>query len=165
MRTPTQYAEDIKIRYACALSQLANPDESIEVPSVGDRPARRLARQTLAEIVEPRYEELFNLIREELRRSGFEEVIAAGIVLTGGSARMEGAIELAEEIFHVPVRLGLPAHVKGLGDVVRSPIYATGVGLLLYARENSAPATRAALLGGNVAGVLDRMKNWFKGNF
>jgi cell division protein FtsA len=165
MRTPTQYAEDIKIRYACALSQLANPDESIEVPSVGDRPARRLARQTLAEIVEPRYEELFNLIREELRRSGFEEVIAAGIVLTGGSARMEGAIELAEEIFHVPVRLGLPGHVKGLGDVVRSPIYATGVGLLLYARENSLPASGAALLGGNVAGVLDRMKSWFKGNF
>jgi cell division protein FtsA len=165
MRTPTQYAEDIKIRYACALSQLANPDESIEVPSVGDRPARRLARQTLAEIVEPRYEELFNLIREELRRSGFEEVIAAGIVLTGGSARMEGAIELAEEIFHVPVRLGLPGQVKGLGDVVRSPIYSTGVGLLLYARENSAPASRAALLGGNVAGVVDRMKNWFKGNF
>jgi hypothetical protein len=106
MRTPTQYAEDIKIRYACALSQLANPDESIEVPSVGDRPARRLARQTLAEIVEPRYEELFGLVREELRRSGFEEVIAAGIVLTGGSAKMEGAIELAEEVFHVPVGSG-----------------------------------------------------------
>ena len=165
MRTPTQYAEDIKIRYACALSQLANPDESIEVPSVGDRPARRLARQTLAEIVEPRYEELFNLIREELRRSGFEEVVAAGIVLTGGSARMEGAIELAEEIFHVPVRLGLPGQVKGLSDVVRNPIYSTGVGLLLYARENSAPASRAAALGGNVAGVFERMKSWFKGNF
>ncbi|HEY6452068.1 MAG TPA: cell division protein FtsA [Steroidobacteraceae bacterium] len=165
MRTPTQYAEDIKIRYACALSQLANPDESIEVPSVGDRPARRLARQTLAEVVEPRYEELFNLIREELRRSGFEEVIAAGIVLTGGSARMEGAIELAEEIFHVPVRLGLPGHVRGLSDVVRNPIYSTGVGLLLYARENSAPPSRSAALTGNVAGALGRMKSWFKGNF
>ena len=165
MRTPTQYAEDIKIRYACALSQLANPDESIEVPSVGDRPARRLARQTLAEIVEPRYEELFNLIREELRRSGFEEVIAAGIVLTGGSARMEGAIELAEEIFHVPVRLGLPGHVKGLSDVVRNPIYSTGVGLLLYARENSAVPSGAGALGGNVAGVFERMRSWFKGNF
>jgi cell division protein FtsA len=165
MRTPTQYAEDIKIRYACALSQLANPDESIEVPSVGDRPARRLARQTLAEVVEPRYEELFNLIREELRRSGFEETIAAGIVLTGGSARMEGAIELAEEIFHVPVRLGLPSQVKGLSDVVRNPIYSTGVGLLLYARENSMSTTRGAVMGGNVAGVLTRMKNWVKGNF
>jgi cell division protein FtsA len=165
MRTPTQYAEDIKIRYACALSQLANPDESIEVPSVGDRPARRLARQTLAEVVEPRYEELFNLIREELRRSGFEEVIAAGIVLTGGSARMEGAIELAEEVFHVPVRLGLPQQVKGLADVVRNPIYSTGVGLLLYARENALAHHGGGALGGNVAGVLERMKSWFKGNF
>jgi cell division protein FtsA len=165
MRTPTQYAEEIKIRYACALSQLANPDESIEVPSVGDRPSRRLARQTLAEVVEPRYEELFNLIREELRRSGFEEMVAAGIVLTGGSARMEGAIELAEEIFHVPVRLGLPGHVRGLSDVVRNPIYSTGVGLLLYARENAAPASRSAALTGNVAGAFGRVKSWFKGNF
>ena len=165
MRTPTQYAEDIKIRYACALSQLANPDESIEVPSVGDRPARRLARQTLAEVVEPRYEELFNLIREELRRSGFEEVVAAGIVLTGGSARMEGAIELAEEIFHVPVRLGLPQQVRGLTDVVRNPIYSTGVGLLLYARENTAQPTRGMARGGAVGGALERMKSWFKGNF
>jgi cell division protein FtsA len=165
MRTPTQYAEDIKLRYACALSQLANPDESIEVPSVGDRPARRLARQTLAEIVEPRYEELFNLIREELRRSGFEELIAAGLVLTGGSARMEGAIELAEEIFHVPVRLGVPAQVNGLGEVIRNPIYSTGVGLLQYARENTVGANRVGLLANNVAGMYDRMRGWFKGHF
>ena len=165
MRTPTQYAEDIKLRYACALSQLANPDESIEVPSVGDRPARRLARQTLAEIVEPRYEELFNLIREELRRSGFEELIAAGLVLTGGSARMEGAIELAEEIFHVPVRLGLPTQVEGLGEVIRNPIYSTGVGLLQFARENTVGAGRVGMLAGNVAGMYDRMRGWFKGYF
>jgi cell division protein FtsA len=165
MRTPTQYAEDIKLRYACALAQLANPDESIEVPSVGDRPARRLARQTLAEVVEPRYEELFNLIREELRRSGLEEVIAAGVVLTGGSSRMEGAIELAEEIFHVPVRLGLPAQVRGLADVVRNPIYSTGVGLLIYARENAAAGARGAARGGHAGDVFERMKSWFKGNF
>jgi cell division protein FtsA len=165
MRTPTQYAEDIKVRFACALSQLANPDESIEVPSVGDRPPRRLARQTLAEVVEPRYAELFNLIREELRRSGFEEVIAAGIVLTGGSARMEGAIELAEEIFHVPVRLGLPQQVRGLADAVQNPIYSTAVGLLLYARENAAPAARGALLGNSMGGALNRMKSWFQGHF
>ncbi|HKC15759.1 MAG TPA: cell division protein FtsA [Steroidobacteraceae bacterium] len=165
MRTPTQYAEDIKVRFACALSQLANPDESIEVPSVGDRPARRLARQTLAEVVEPRYEELFNLIREELRRSGFEEVIAAGIVLTGGSARMEGAIELAEEIFHVPVRLGVPGQVRGLAAAVQNPIYSTAVGLLLYARENAAPAARGALLGSGVGGALGRVKSWFQGHF
>ncbi len=164
MRTPTQYAEDIKVRFACALSQLANPDESIEVPSVGDRPARRLARQTLAEVVEPRYEELFNLIREELRRSGFEEVIAAGLVLTGGSARMEGAIELAEEIFHVPVRLGFPQSLRGLSEAVQNPIYSTAVGLLLYARENAAPAARGAL-GGSVGGAVTRMQQWFKGHF
>src|SRR6202158_4688579 len=165
MRTPTQYAEDIKVRYACALSQLANPDESIEVPSVGERPARRLARQTLAEIVEPRYEELFGLVREELRRSGFEEVIAAGIVLTGGSAKMEGAIELAEEVFHVPVRLGVPQAVLGLSEVVRNPVYSTGVGLLLYARDNVRPAHRGRSLGGNAKSVFDRMRSWFQGNF
>jgi len=162
MRTPTQHAEEIKVKYACALSQLANSDESIEVPSVGERPSRRLARQTLAEIVEPRYEELFGLVRDELRRSGFEEVIAAGIVLTGGSAKMEGAIELAEEVFHVPVRLGVPQTVKGMAEVVRNPIYSTGVGLLLYARDNTVP-TRPARGGGKTA--LDRMKAWFQGNF
>jgi cell division protein FtsA len=165
MRTPTQYAEDIKLRHACALSQLTNPDETIEVPGVGDRPARRLARQTLAEVVEPRYEELFNLVRDELRRSGFEEVVASGLVLTGGSSRMEGAIELAEEIFHMPVRLGLPQGVKGLAEVVRSPVYSTAVGLLLYARENSAPPTRAAVLGSGVNGAIARIKGWFQGGF
>jgi len=165
MRTPTHYAEDIKVRYACALSQLANPDESIEVPSVGDRPARRLARQTLAEIVEPRYEELFSLVRDELRRSGFEEAIAAGIVLTGGSAKMEGAIELAEEVFHVPVRLGLPQQVQGLTDVVRNPIYSTAVGLLLYARDNALPGNRGRTFGGSAKSMLERMKSLFAGNF
>src|SRR5882762_3343661 len=166
MRTPTQYAEDIKIKYACALSQLANPDESIEVPGLGERPARRLARQTLAEVVEPRYEELFNLIREELRRSGYEEVIAAGLVLTGGSARMEGAIELAEEVFHMPVRLGAPQYVKGLNDVVSNPIHATGVGLLLYAKNNlEVRRTEGPLLSGGMKSIFERMKAWFQGNF
>ena len=165
MRTPTQHAEDIKIRYACALSQLANPDETIEVPSVGERPARRLARQTLAEVVEPRYEELFGLVREELRRSGFEELVVAGVVLTGGSARMEGVIELAEEVFHLPVRLGVPQQIQGLADVVRNPIYATGVGLLLYARDNLLPARRTRSLGGNAKTTINRMRAWFQGNF
>ena len=166
MRTPTQYAEDIKIRYACALSQLANPDETIEVPSVGDRPPRRLARQTLAEIVETRYEELFGLIRDELRRSGFEEAIAAGIVLTGGSAKMEGAVLLAEEVFHVPVRLGFPQGITGLPDVVTNPVHATGVGLLLYARalyeaEGGVPRPSRD----SVRSFFDRLKDWFKGYF
>ena len=166
MRTPTQYAEEIKIKYACALSQLANPDETIEVPSVGDRPPRRLARQTLAEIVEPRYEELFGLIRDELRRSGFEELIAAGIVITGGSAKMEGAVELAEEVFHMPVRLGSPQYVDGLMDVVRNPIHATGVGLLLYGYENlSRRGRRSTPINNSLSDVWGRMKAWFGKQF
>ena len=164
LRTPAQYAEEIKIKYACALSQLANPDETIEVPSVGDRPPRRLARQTLAEVVEPRYEELFHLVRKELRRSGFEELIAAGIVLTGGSSKMEGAIELAEEVFHMPVRLGVPQHVDGLVDVVRNPIHATGVGLLLYASEAVQAKAEAAQSSLGLGKVFKRMKSWFQGN-
>ena len=165
MRTPTQYAEEIKIKDACCLSQLANRDETIEVPSVGDRPPRKLARQTLAEVVEPRYEELFSLIRDELRRSGFEDMVAAGIVLTGGSSKMEGAIELAEEVFHMPVRLGLPQHVRGLSDVVRNPIHATGVGLLLYARNRGDSNFGDHPVGGGVREVWERMKAWFQGNF
>ncbi len=166
MRTPTQYAEEIKIKYACALSQLANPDETIEVPSVGDRPPRRLARQTLAEIVEPRYEELFGLVRDELRRSGFEELIAAGVVITGGSAKMEGAVELAEEVFHMPVRLGSPQYVDGLMEVIRNPIHATGVGLLLYGYENLTRRDRRSTpIGGSIGDVWERMKSWFQGRF
>src|SRR6186713_1905023 len=163
LRTPLPYAEEIKIKYACALSQLANPDETIEVPSVGDRPPRRLARQTLAEVVEPRYEELFQLIREELSRSGYDDMIAAGVVLTGGSAKMEGVIDLAEEIFHAPVRLGLPQGVMGLVDVVRNPIHATGVGLLLFGRENYLRRGRAMPAGTGVRSVVERMKAWFQG--
>lgn len=165
LRTPTQYAEEIKIKYACALSQLAAPDETIEVPSVGDRPARRLARQTLAEVVEPRYEELFGLIRDELRRSGFEDMVAAGLVLTGGSAKMEGVVELAEEVFHMPVRLGLPQHVRGLGDVVRNPIHATGVGLLLYARDRAGRAGSEVPVSSGMRDVWARMRAWFQGSF
>jgi cell division protein FtsA len=165
LRTPTQHAEEIKIRYACALAELASPDETIEVPSVGDRAPRRLARQALAEVVEPRYEELLTLIRAEIRRSGFEDLVAAGVVLTGGSAKMEGLIRLAEEIFQMPVRIGVPHSVTGLVDVVRNPIYATGVGLLMFAsqaaREHRAEARET--LGMRMA--WQRMRGWFQGNF
>lgn len=164
LRTPTQYAEEIKVKYACALPQLASSDETIEVPSVGDRPPRRLARQTLAEVVEPRYEELFTLVHAELRRSGFEDLCAAGIVLTGGSSKMEGAIELAEEVFHMPVRLGMPQYVTGLSDVVRNPIHATGVGLLLFGAQ-SAPRRAHTPIGGGARELWSRMKSWFNGNF
>jgi len=165
LRTPTQYAEEIKIKYACALTQLASVDETIEVPSVGDRPERRLARQTLAEVVEPRYEELFTLIQAELRRSGFEDLCAAGIVLTGGSSKMEGAVELAEEIFHMPVRQGSPQYVSGLVDVVRNPIHATGVGLLLFGYQNRALRQTEARIGNGLNAIVQRMKSWFQGNF
>ncbi len=164
LRTPTQYAEEIKIKYACALTQLAQADESIEVPSVGDRPARRLARQTLAEVVEPRIEELLTLVQTELRRSGFEDLVAAGVVLTGGTSKIEGIIDLAEEIFHMPVRLGLPQHISGLIDVVRNPIYATGVGLLLYGQKHRHARSTYAR-GVSVKGVWGHMKSWFQGNF
>lgn len=165
LRTPTQYAEEIKIKYACALTQLASIDESIEVPSVGDRPDRRLARQTLAEVVEPRYEELFTLIQAELRRSGFEDLCAAGVVLTGGSSKMEGAVDLAEEIFHMPVRLGTPQYVSGLVDVIRNPIYSTGVGLLLFGYKNREMREAEFRMSTGYRGILRKMKSWFQGNF
>jgi cell division protein FtsA len=165
LRTPTQYANDLKVKYACALRQLAADNETIEVPSVGDREPRRLARQTLAEVVEPRYEELLSLVQAELRRSGLEEICAAGVVMTGGSSKMEGAIELAEEIFHMPVRLGYPQYVSGLVDVVRNPIHATGVGLLLFGNRQQSGLSGYQLDDHNEAGVLARMKSWFQGNF
>ena len=155
--------EEIKIKYACALSQLANRDDTIEVPSVGDRPSRRLARHTLGEVVEPRYEELFTLIANELRRSNFEDIIAAGVVLTGGSSKMEGAVELAEEVFHMPVRLGMPQFVRGLGEVVRNPIHATGVGILIYARDKAERGVETVVRGG-LQEIWSRMKTWFQGS-
>jgi len=166
LRTPTEHANDIKIKYACALTQLAGPNETIKVASVGDRPPRELSRQALAEVVEPRYDELFSLVQAELRRSGYEDLIAAGIVLTGGSARMEGAVELAEEIFHMPVRLASPQGIAGLTEMVKNPIYSTGVGLLLYGQKQVEAGL--AQNKGQIQqqpGVMDRMKTWFKGNF
>ena len=164
LRTPTQNAEDIKIKYACALIQLAGADETIHVPSVGDRPPRDLSRQALAEVVEPRYEELFTLVQSELRRSGFEQLVPAGVVLTGGTAKMDGAVDLAEEIFHMPVRLGFPQTVRGLNDIVHNPIYATGVGLLQFAaRRDDAVATSQQRADGG--GPLRRLKTWLQNNF
>jgi len=168
LRTPTQHAEEIKKKYGCALTQLATSEESIEVPSVGDRPPRKLARQTLAEVIEPRIEELYGLVLAELRRSGFEEVIGSGIVLTGGSAKMEGMIDLAEEVFHMPVRLGIPQGVGGLSGVVHNPIYATGVGLVLFgakARGGGHYGLVPQSTSVGIKGVLSKMKGWFQGNF
>ena len=165
LRTPTQHAEEIKIKHACALTQLAKLEDTIDVPSIGDRPTRQISKLNLAEIVEPRYEELLLLVQAELRRSGFEDMIAAGIVLSGGSAQVEGLVELAEEIFHMPVRVGIPQYVSGLNDVVRNPIYATGVGLLLFGKQHNPLGERGALVGGGFKGIWAKMKNWFQGNF
>lgn len=167
-RTPTHAAESIKKRYACALPQLLHKDEEIEVPSVGDRPARCLSRHTLVEVVEPRYEELFQLILAELRRSDFENKIAAGIVLTGGSSMVEGAVELAEEVFHMPVRLGMPQGICGLTEEVNSPSFATTVGLLMYAKEHKGANLNRKALHEPVteeASILMKMKNWFSASF
>lgn len=165
LRTPTQNAEEIKIKYACALTQLAGADETIKVPSVGDRPPRDLSRQALAEVVEPRYEELFTLVQSELRRSGFEEMIAAGIVLTGGTSKMEGVVELAEEIFHMPVRLASPQGVSGLSDVVNNPMYATGVGLLMYGLKQRESGAVDVVKPDSGVSVVEKIKSWFTGNF
>ena len=163
LRTPKQNAEQIKIRHGCALTQLAETGETIEVPSVGERPARELSRQVLAEVVEPRYDELFTLVQDELRRSGFEDLIAAGVVLTGGASKMEGVVDLAEEIFHMPVSLGLPAAVAGMQDIVRNPVHATSVGLLLYGmrREEEAPGSGRP----RGTGRMDRFRKWISDNF
>lgn len=165
LRTPTQNAEEIKIKYACALTQLAGEGDTIKVPSVGDRPPRDLSRQALAEVVEPRYDELFTLVQQELRRSGFEDLIAAGIVLTGGTSKMEGVVELAEEIFHMPVRLASPQRVTGLSDVVNNPMYATGVGLLMYGLNQREAGNVPAGKATPAEGVVSKLKNWFTGNF
>jgi cell division protein FtsA len=135
------------VRYACALAQLATAEESIQVPSVGDRPPRRLARQALAEAVQNRYEEIFEMVQAELRRSGFEELVRAGMVLTGGAAKMEGVVELAEEMLHMPVRIGIPQYVTGLGEVVGNPVHATGVGLLLWGSQIEHPRRPASAPG------------------
>jgi cell division protein FtsA len=161
LRTPTINAEDIKKKYACALTQLASSEGIIEVPSIGDRAPRKISMQNLAEIIEPRYEELLLLVQAELRRSGYEDVIAAGIVLTGGSSKVMGLAELAEEIFHMPVRLGCPQNVTGLTEVVRNPIHSTGVGLLMYGKDYQGGRS----IETEESGFFAKMRGWFQGNF
>jgi len=164
LRTPSQYAEEIKIKYACALTQLAGADQTIKVPSVGDRPPRDLSRQSLAEVVEPRYDELFTLIQAELRRSGFEDLIPSGVVLTGGTSKMEGAVELAEEIFHMPVRIGYPQSTEGLAEIVRNPIYSTSVGLLLHGAYHARGAHGAGS-GSSRESLWSRLSQWVRESF
>jgi cell division protein FtsA len=165
LRTPTKDAEDIKQRFGCALSQLADPQEMVEVPGVGDRGPRELSRKTLAEVIEPRVEELYSLVQSELRRSGYEELLSSGIVITGGSSVMQGMVELGEEIFHMPVRIGKPIYSGGLAEVVRHPRYSTGVGLLLAGVQQHRSREMARMQTGALKQVVERMRSWFTGNF
>jgi cell division protein FtsA len=164
LRTPTPEAEAIKVRHGCALRQLADPSDMVEVPGLGDRGPRELSRQTLAEVIEPRVEELYSLVQQVLRQSGYEELLSSGVVLTGGSATMQGMVELGEEIFHMPVRIGTPRYAGGLAEVVRNPRYATAMGLL---REGLAQTQRGLVerQSGSFKQTLQRMRDWFSRNF
>jgi cell division protein FtsA len=164
-RTPLSHAEDIKVQYACALKQLVSMEESIDVPSVGGRPARSMSRHTLSEVVEPRYQELFELIQDEIRESGLEDQIAAGYVLTGGTAKMEGVLEFAEEIFQMPVRIASPLSIQGLKEYVEDPSYATVVGLLHYGMQATSEVEMSAGKRESVGDFWSRIHAWFKGEF
>ena len=165
LRTPTKEAEELKIRHGCALRQLADANDIVEVPGVGERAPRKLSRPMLAEVIEPRIEELYTLVQSELRRSGFEELLSSGVVITGGTSMLQGMAELGEEVFHLPCRVGAPSYMGGLADVVRSPRYSTAVGLLMHGRDQRmrVEAARAQVKG--ITGVAERMKQWFKANF
>lgn len=165
LRTPTRNAEEIKIKYGCALQDLVDPNQNIEIPVIGDRASRRLPGRALAEVVEARYEELFMLALNEIRRSGLENYISAGIVLTGGASKVVGAQELAERIFKIPVRIGKPECVTGLPDIIHNPIYATGVGLLVYGQKQRVNQRETVISPPSMKGLFSRMRNWFQGNF
>ncbi|MEW5771018.1 MAG: cell division protein FtsA [Pseudomonadota bacterium] len=165
LRTPTREAEDLKIQHGIALRQLAARDDMIEVPGIGERGPRMLSKQLLSEVIEPRVEELFSLVQAELRRSGFEEQISSGLVLTGGASMMKGMVELAEEVFHMPVRVGVPEYVGGFSERVRNPRYATAVGLLLAGLEKHEIDQAARIQGASFKQILERMKAWFQQNF
>jgi cell division protein FtsA len=164
LRTPARNADEIKLKYSCALQELADPNLMIDIPTVGDRPGRQVSKRALAEVVEARYEELFTLVAAEIRRSGLEDRIAAGIVLTGGASKVEGAVDLAERIFNVPVRIGTPQFVTGLPEIINNPIYATGVGLLIYGLQQR-ETQQEALTQPTFKGLWGRMRGWFQGNF
>lgn len=165
LRTPTKHAEAIKLQHASLASNIIDPNETIEVPSVAGRPPRQISKKALVEVVSARYEELFTLVLAELRRSGFEDLVAAGIVITGGAAMVEGIADLAESVFQMPVRVGFPQYVSGLRDVLQSPSYSTGVGLLLYGYQQQFHGRPTEYMLGDGKGIWGRMRNWFQGNF
>jgi len=165
LRTPTKDAEDIKRRYGVAKQTLADPDGSFEVPGLGDRAPRMLSHQSLAAVIEPRVEELFSLVAQVIRESGFEELLSSGIVLTGGSAQLPGMVELGEDVFLKQVRVARPSYRGNLADVVDSPRYATAMGLLEEARQQWVRGDQVDRQTGSFRDTLSRMKAWFVGNF
>jgi cell division protein FtsA len=165
LRTPTADAEDIKLSYGMAKQVLANPDDMIEVPGIGERGPRSLSRQALAAVIEPRVEELFALVQQVVRESGYEELLSSGVVLTGGTALMEGMVELGEDIFLKPARIGVPDYQGSLSDVVRSPRFATVMGLLEEARVQRQRGRRVAQQRGGIRDVMQKMKDWFTSSF
>lgn len=165
LRTPTRNAEDIKIKFGCALQEMVDPNEMIDIPTMGDRAGRRISRSALVEVIEARYEELFTLAYQELKRSGLEGFAAAGIVLTGGASKVEGAQALAERIFNMPVRIGRPFNVTGMPDIINNPIYATGVGLLMYGYQQRQTQRDVGLQQPSMKGLWSKMRGWFQGNF
>lgn len=166
LRTPTKAAEDIKLKYASALVEHASVNQMIEVPSVSEKPGRKISVKALADVVSARYEELFSLVKSELVRSGFEDLIAAGLVVTGGGSSVRGMVESAEIIFEMPVRLGTPQHVSSMPELMDNPSYSTGVGLLLYGLQQQYDANvHVNMLNEGVKGLWKRMRQWFQGNF
>ena len=162
-RTPRLEAEKIKVKYGCALASMIGKDETIEVPGVGGRKARVLPRQILGEILEPRVEEIFTLIQNELIRSGYEDMVNSGVVITGGSAELAGVTEIAEQIFNAPSRMGYPEDIGGLVEVVNKPMYATAVGLVIYGAKRRDEDKKFRIRDTNIfSRVVDRMKKWFK---
>ena len=163
LRTPKLEAEKIKIKYGAALSSMIGKDETIEVPGVGGRSPRTLSRQILGEILEPRVEEIFTLIYEELVQSGYDELASSGVVVTGGSAELPGISEMAEQIFSAPARVGYPQEINGLVDLINKPMYATAVGLVLYGAKTYKQKKKFRIRDSNIFHlVMARMKRWFK---
>ena len=160
MRTPANEAEKIKKKHGCALVSLIPKEETIEVPSVGGRKPRVVSRQILGEIIEPRVEELFQLVNREIIRSGYDGIVASGVVLTGGTASLEGISDLAEQVFNLPVKCGLPSGISGLVDIVNSPMYATAVGLVLYGKRHATSAQFRVGGKNNVGKLINKMKGW-----
>lgn len=166
LRTPTKAAESIKCKYASVNIDKSSANQMIEVPSVNERPGRKISIKALSEVVTARYEELFALVEAELVRSGFKDLIAAGMVITGGASSVQGVIELAESVFKMPVRLGRPQQIENIPDLINDPSYATSVGLLLYGLHQQYDATmHSTNLNQGFKGMLSRMRDWFHGNF